>query len=132
MHSRDDDAALCAHDRGKASARRTAVSRIARAQEIGLSILIAEEKTMRSASLASSARCSGENADRAVAIDPSLRAGFVGATNLVPKLEQKCRDTAHPATCYADKMNLMMLTREQFRKVKLRGVLHGSYISPWL
>src|SRR6059058_334292 len=59
-------------------------------------------------------------------------AGFVGAANLVPKLEQKCRDTAHPAAGYADKMNLMMLTREQFRKIKLRGVLHGSYISPWL
>src|SRR5207237_7151952 len=59
-------------------------------------------------------------------------AGFVGAANLVPKLEQKWRDTAHPAAGYADKMNLMMLTREQFRKVKLRGVLHGSDISPWL
>ena len=59
-------------------------------------------------------------------------AGFVGATNLVPKLEQKRGETAHPAASHTDKMNLMMLTREQFREVKLRDGLHGSYISPWL
>jgi hypothetical protein len=59
-------------------------------------------------------------------------AGFVGATNLVPKLEQECGETAHPAASDTEKMNLMMLTGEQFREVELRDELHGSYISPWL
>jgi hypothetical protein len=59
-------------------------------------------------------------------------AGFVGATNLVPKLEQERGETAHAAASHTDKMNLMMLTREQSREVKLRDELHGSYISPWL
>ena len=134
MHSCDEDRTLCSHDCGKhlrpphgrfpeiTRAQKDRIinrDRRGKDDEIGVAGVVRMMILMKTQTKPSqSIRLHG--------------AGFVGAANLVPKLEQKCRDTAHPAAGYADKMNLMMLTREQFRKIKLRGVLHGSYISPWL
>src|SRR5438552_19113790 len=134
MHSRDEDCALCSHECGEhLRPPHGRFPEITRAQK---DRIIDRDRRGKDNEIgvASVARMMILVKTQTEPLQ-SIRlhgAGFVGAANLVPKLEQKCRDTAQPAADDADKMNLRMLTREQFRKVKLRGVLHGSYIFPWL
>src|SRR5206468_1811456 len=69
------------------------------------------------------------------------RTGLVRAAHRVPELDQKRSETAHTASGNANKMNPMMLMREELTKINWQGVLaggaaffrhgiHASYISP--
>src|SRR4029077_1878611 len=42
----------------------------------------------------------------------------VRTADCVPKFDQECGDTAHATACYANKMDPVLLTREEYRQVK--------------
>ena len=52
------------------------------------------------------------------------RADLVRAAHLVPELEQKRGDPAHPAAGYTDQMNPVPLARQEFWQIDFRGERH--------
>src|SRR6266403_3620105 len=61
-----------------------------------------------------------------------LRADFIRTTDVVPELEQKRGQPAHPAPGYADEMNFAPRPRKRAGKIDIKRCGHGSYISPSL
>ena len=133
VHAGDDNAALSVHDRGKRfGAAHDRFSRIARAYQNWIVDLNRGGKHNQiSFAGIFRAMLGKETQTQALQSIRLKRADFIRAAHVVPKLEQKRGDAAHAAPGYADEMNPMVLTREQFWQVGLRDGLHGSYIFPW-
>ena len=134
MHSGDDNAALAAHDCGERfSAAHDWFSRIARAYQDRIVDLDRGGKHNQIGFVGIFRAMLGkETQTQALQSIRLKRADLIRTTDIMPKLDQKGGDAAHAAPGYADEMNPMVLTREQFWQVGLRDGLHGSYIFPWL
>src|SRR5438477_11497863 len=52
------------------------------------------------------------------------RRDLVGATHVMPELEQKRGDAAHPAPRHPDEMNPVMLAGEELSQIDFRGERH--------
>ena len=117
MHACDHDSALARHDRGQrlgAADQRLSASRAL--TRIGFFSLIAEEKMTSSASFASFRAMLRMKAQPQPlqAIDFE-RTDLVGTAHVMPELEQKRGDTAHPAPRHPHQVNPVMLAREEWQ-----------------